>query len=489
MPRFSLFRAVLFRPRKPHALAPPPGGRLFGLALIALGVGLLAAASAPLLVGAQTAPFRPHDPGVRGGDPGAGGAFDTLTPDQLTFFNDGLERFKEIDSVSGTIAGEDGIGLGPRFNMNSCAGCHAQPAPGGSSPVTNPQINVATLHGATNQIPSFITANGPVREVRFIKNPDGSADGGVHDLFTIAGRSDAPGCTDSVIQQPNFAGNFANGNVIFRIPTPTFGNGLIAGIQDATLQANVKSNPSVKSALGISGHLNREGNTGTVTRFGWKAQNKSLAIFSGEAYLVEQGVSNELFTQERGEPGDNGVAERTEPPVKCLFNGTPEDHTNFLPASGTDAMSDLQGFALFMQLTAPPQQRLPLSASEANGQVLFNRIGCGMCHTPQLTTGPSPIAALNSQPVNLFSDLAVHNMGSGLADNVSQGNAGGDEFRTAPLWGLGQRVFFLHDGRTTDLNQAILAHASNGSEANRVIRNYLNLGSGEQDIINFLRSL
>jgi CxxC motif-containing protein (DUF1111 family) len=467
MPRFRLFWAAFWLPC------------LFAVALVA-------AASAPMLVGAQSAPtFHPRDPGVRGGDPGAGGALDGVSSDQLAFFNAGRDTFNEVDSVSGTIAGEEGVGLGPRFNMNSCAGCHAQPAVGGSSPLTNPQLTVANLHGATNQIPSFITANGPVREVRFVKNSDGSADGGVHDLFTIAGRSDAPGCTSAAIQQPNFAANFANGNAVFRIPTPTFGTGLIQAIQDDAIVKNLAAN---RGKMGVFGHVNREGNAGTITRFGWKAQNKSLSIFSGEAYLVEQGVSNELFSQERGEPDDRGIAQRVEPDPACLKNGSPEDQTNFPQAAPTAAMSDVQGFAMFMELSAPPKS-VALSNSAANGQQLFNSIGCNLCHTPQLTTGPSRIAALNLKPVNLYSDLAVHHMGTGLADNVSQGSAVGDEFRTPPLWGLGQRVFFLHDGRTTDLNQAILAHASSGSEANRVINNYLDLGHGEQDILNFLRSL
>jgi CxxC motif-containing protein (DUF1111 family) len=98
--------------------------------------------------------------------------------------------------------------------------------------------------------------------------------------------------------------------------------------------------------------------------------------------------------------------------------------------------------------------------------------------------------------VNLFSDLALHNMGPRLADGVSQGAAAGDEFRTAPLWGVGQRIFFLHDGRTNDLEEAIEAHASNGnsqfgaSEANRVIGNFNNLSErSKQDLLNFLRSL
>ena len=100
------------------------------------------------------------------------------------------------------------------------------------------------------------------------------------------------------------------------------------------------------------------------------------------------------------------------------------------------------------------------------------------------------MAALNHAVANLYSDLAVHNMGTGLADNVTQGGAGPDEFRTALLWGLGQRAFFLHDGRTSDLVQAIQAHSSSGSEANRVVSNFQSLSSSQQqDILNFLRSL
>ena len=114
-------------------------------------------------------------------------------------FTEGQARFKEVDAVAN--------GLGPRFNMDSCAGCHAFPDVGGSSPLSNPQVNVAS---SQNIVPSFITANGPVREVRFVKNPDGTADGGVHDLFTIVGRSDAPsGCTSSILRQPNFAAQAA----------------------------------------------------------------------------------------------------------------------------------------------------------------------------------------------------------------------------------------------------------------------------------------
>jgi CxxC motif-containing protein (DUF1111 family) len=147
------------------------------------------------------------------------------------------------------------------------------------------------------------------------------------------------------------------------------------------------------------------------------------------------------------------------------------------------------GFSLFMEMLDQPKP-VNFNASATNGQAQFNQIGCALCHTPSLTTGKSSISALSNQSANLFSDLLVHHMGTGLADSVVQGNAGGDEFRTAPLWGLGQRIFFLHDGRTTDLVQAILAHASTGSEANGVIKNFNTLSTSDrQDILNFLRDL
>jgi CxxC motif-containing protein (DUF1111 family) len=102
----------------------------------------------------------------------------------------------------------------------------------------------------------------------------------------------------------------------------------------------------------------------------------------------------------------------------------------------------------------------------------------------------SASAALSDQPVNLFSDLLVHHMGRGLADGITQGGAGPDEFRTAPLWGVGQRIFFLHDGRTTNLVEAIEAHRSPASEANKIIERFNWLSTRQQqDIINFLRSL
>src|ERR1700752_4377242 len=106
------------------------------------------------------------DPGVRGGEPGAGGPLPGLSNAELQFFNASKEVFQEVDVVPD--------GLGPRFNLDSCSGCHSQPAIGGSAPAKNPQVGVATASGAKNLLPSFITADGPIREARFVRNPDGS---------------------------------------------------------------------------------------------------------------------------------------------------------------------------------------------------------------------------------------------------------------------------------------------------------------------------
>src|SRR5262245_45784668 len=128
---------------------------------------------------------------------------------------------------------------------------------------------------------------------------------------------------------------------------------------------------------------------------------------------------------------------------------------------------------------------------------LFSSIECDLCHTPQMQTAPAMLSpVLENRPVNLFSDLLVHHMGAGLADDIIQGAAGPDEFRSQPLWGVGQRLFFLHDGRTSDLLVAVKAHYSRApdvypaSEANAVVKNFLKLRRADQQaILDFLRSL
>ena len=439
-------------------------------------------------------PAAPKDPGVRQGAAGVGGTYAVLDTNDAqadalykAFFAAARTRFQEVASVSGQI--EAGFGLGPAFNGNSCAMCHAYPAVGGSSPMVNPQVanNFAHLDGASNPVDlsSIISLNGPVRVVRFVSNADGTADGGVHNLFTIAGRSDAAGCT---LQQPNFAAALAANNAIFRIPTPTFGLGLVEFTPDATLQANLAATASQRAALGIGGTFNTNGNDGTITRFGWKAQNKSLLMFAGGAYNVEEGVTNELFPNERFPAGTS-----TSVIANSTFNATPEDSTNLILAqsgsAASDYSSDIVNFAAFSRMSAPPAPTTS-TPSQLNGQQVFSSVGCALCHTPTLQSGGALYAALSFVTYHPYSDFALHHMGTVLSDRITQGQAGPDQFRSAPLWGLGQRVYFLHDGRTADLLQAINAHSSTGSEANAVIKNFQALTpQNQQDLLNFLRSL
>ncbi|HYB70414.1 MAG TPA: di-heme oxidoredictase family protein, partial [Candidatus Bathyarchaeia archaeon] len=288
--------------------------------------------------------MRARDPGPRTGPNAAGGPIPGLTTNQMALFEAGQATFKEDEGV--------GDGLGPRFNMTSCAGCHAQGGVGGSSPAVNPQVAAATASGARNSVPFFVTANGPVREARFKYNPDGTRDGGVHDLFVISGRVDSTGNASGCnITQENFVVQARANNLIFRIPTPTFGAGLVEEITDSAIVANQAASSSTKSSLGIRGRPHRvplngttnvNGNDGTIARFGWKAQNKSLLLFSGEAYNVEMGISNELFQSERDET------------PSCQFATTPNDTTNPDAVTPSDMLSDIEKFSLFMRFLAPP---------------------------------------------------------------------------------------------------------------------------------------
>ena len=236
----------------------------------------------------------------------------------------------------------------------------------------------------------------------------------------------------------------------------------------------------MKHVLGIGGH---PGGPGGAGRFFWKGQGTGLLVIAAGAYQNEVGVTNELVSQE------------SDPTPGCQFNPLPEDRFNPQAATVIDALPDFVKIAGFAHFSAPPTP-IPDTPSIAAGRTLFAHIGCALCHTPSLQTGASPHPALRGQTATLYSDLALHRMGPGLADGLVQGNAGPDEFRKAPLWGLGQRIFFLHDGRTTDLLEAITAHASQGdtnyppSEANAVIGAFNGLlEQQKQDLLDFLRAL
>jgi hypothetical protein len=486
------------------------------------------------------------DPGVRQGPPGAGAALPHLTDIELAMFNEGLQRAIQLEGVcddcsdvtlgsltdltkANLVTQTNSSGLGVRFNGDQCTVCHNQPALGGSGGfmVPNPQDPpnqhqhpenpmfrlIPHRKGATNSVPSFIEQFGPIREVRFAKKPDGTPDGGVHQLFSVVGRSDVfppgqPGiCSAEALPPTDFETQFKNGNTRFRIPLQMFGLGILDGIQDREILGRHNATEGIREALGIHGIPNRSGNDGTITRFGWKAQNKSIMIFSGEAYNVEMGVTNDLFPQATDE-SPACTADKSEP--NDIFRSDRFDDRNQAFSNPLHELPDWQMFAIFMRFLDAPQP-VPFSPSAQHGQQLFGTgpsnpgIGCFACHTPTMVTPPqSETHALESLTVHPYSDLLIHHMGEGLADDITQGLASGDMFRTTPLWGLGQRIFFLHDGRTSDLLQAIQAHHSPGedcdnsrhspcygpSEANGVIRRFNALSeTDKQAILDFLRSL
>jgi CxxC motif-containing protein (DUF1111 family) len=484
-----------------------------------------------------------------------------------------------VFSATATVTPPSGAttitGLGPSFNALSCLGCHSEPTVGGASPgfvtvngnlerttvipgipftsvLQNPEFIAAGADGATNTLPCFIVSpssastgcgiplgdfptenfsDGPVVEVRFpmgfassaTPNVDPVMKGAVADLFTFTGRSDenAPGCT--IGQEPITAQNLA-GNAIFRTPTPTFGLGFVENTPELTLLANLAANGAAKASFHIAGTFNRSGNDQTITRFGWKAQNKSLMIFAGEASNVEMGVTNELFPNER----------TTGSGSNCTPNPQPEDEillTTTSPGDASQISSVVQNNAVFMRLNGAPSQCdytstvngsgapvcLPLTpgGNALKGQCFFGTsisttatncaaitggrpaygIGCVLCHSDRLTTANSQQSGLANTTYAPYSDFAIHAMGSD-GDGVTQGNAGPTQFRTAPLWGAGQRFFFLHDGRDINLDHAVRDHCPNGdtsatpNESCDVINQYKALPVADQTfILEFLRSL
>jgi hypothetical protein len=494
--------------------------------------------------------FAQRDPGVRGGIQNTGGGLQqkgipiphpplisphpttgaTVNEAERLSFEEGILRAGQLESTCDACAdvtdGSPVIGLGeldpmfPQFHTNSnglgarhnadqCFVCHGQPSLGGSGgfivpnpgnglpkQAENPQFGlVPHRYGRLNTIPSFEHQFGPIREVRFKYKADGTADGGVHQLWTVRGSTNDKTIPNCALTQPDFETEAKAGNLAFRIPLQMLGLGLMESIQDREILAQHDATAGPRGSLGITGHPNRSGNDGTITRFGWKAQNKSITIFAGEAYNVEMGITNEAFPTATEEDPDCQGPEKPEPNDVVRTDAT--DNKNQAFDNPLHILPDWQQFQILMRFTDGPAPAANPSESAQRGRTLFAEVGCALCHTPQMQTAPvMNSAVLQNRPVNLFSDLFVHHMGSKLADDISQGQAAGDEFRSTPLWGVGQRIFFLHDGRTSDLLQAIQSHSSPASskypasEANGVVRKFSQMSPADkQAILDFLRSL
>ena len=369
-----------------------------------------------------------------------GGPLPNLTTAETALFNGGQQNFIKLwDPVHG---------LGPVFTNSGCANCHGRPVTGGNSP------QKITLFGTTNLDGSFnplTNEGGPLLQPNSISR--------FQPVCILPGES-IP--TDATI-------------VGQRMSPPTFGSGLINSIDESAILAN-----AVDKGMGIHGVANMvldENGQTKVGRFGRKAQFADLVQFTSEALTHDLGITSPLLPEDlpQGQPI----------PPTCAVAPQPND------AGGKQLIAIFH----FVEYLAPSTPGTP----NLNGQTVFNSIGCALCHLPSYTTAQSvkvaldlsgrtlTSKALSNQPVNLYSDLLLHDMGPGLADNIPQGLATGSQWRTTPLWGLSLRTQYLHDGRTTDLTTAIQDH---GGEAAGVIQTFNTLSASDQaDLLSFISSL
>lgn len=368
------------------------------------------------------------------GPPPLGGPLAGLTQAELSDFNEGRTAFLENEGPPD--------GLGPVFNGTSCVNCHAAGAPGGAS--ANLGVSVVTRIGAmvNGQYSDLVERGGPVLQARSLRqfNPN----------YPIPG--------EVVPREAQFVSR--------RITTPLFGAGLIEAIPDSTILAL----QNVQQPDGVRGVANMvtDPETGEVHvgRFGWKSQHASLKGFAGDAYLNEMGITSPVFPHENLPQGNN-IPPGADPVPD------PEDEG-----------VDVGALTNFMKLMAPPP---PGIVRTRLGIGVFMTLKCNACHVPSMRTGFSPVASLRDKTVSLYSDLLLHRMGQPLADGIRQGQAVGDQWRTAPLWGLRFRPFLLHDGRATSVDQAIRLH---GGEAQASRDRYTKLSPGDRTLLmSFLTSL
>ena len=326
-----------------------------------------------------------------------------LSATEKTDFATGRAEFVNVETPEG--------GLGPIFNDVSCVACHFQGGVGGGSRV------VVTRFGRVTDgvFDPLVELGGPLLQRQAI----------------------APAFLETV---PATATVVAR-----RMTTPLFGAGLIEAIPDATLTAlaDVAKPDGVRGKAALVKDV-VSGET-RVGRFGWKAQVATLQAFSADAYLNEMGITGRFFPVENAPNGDLSLlvaADKVLDPEDAVADGVTK--------SDSDVAAD------FMRLLAPVPP-LAGAASGTLGGTVFREVGCVVCHVPSLKTGPSSIAALANKTVSLYSDLLLHDMGK-LGDGIAQPPATMTEMRTAPLWGLRVRDRYLHDGRASTLDMAILAH-------------------------------
>ena len=381
-----------------------------------------------VLVLSRSAPLAQQP--VSPGDPLPG-----ITPAEFEEFRLGLEDFLEVESAE--------EGLGPAYNGTSCAGCHSVPAVGGIAPVTTVRAGIRD-------------SNGNFRDI----DP---ARGSLFQLFSIP----THGCQSVIPPEANV--------IERRVPIPLFGAGLVEAIPDATLLA--LEDPLDADGDVVSGRAalitDRASGDLRVGRFGWKAQIATLLEFSGDAYRNEMGITNDLFPEEL-------TFNLTELQLRlCDPIPEPED----IPELGTGRRG-IDNFEAFMKFLAPPA-RGPLTEQVTAGEQVFQSVGCAACHIPTLTTGADVNPLFDRRPVPQFSDLLLHDIGTG--DGIRQAAGEPDEIRTPALWGLRFRRPLLHDGSAATILDALVRH---GNEAHGAKDQVVGLSSGDlAALMAFLDSL
>jgi CxxC motif-containing protein (DUF1111 family) len=339
---------------------------------------------------------------LRPGDPLPG-----ISPVEFSDFRLGLEDFTEVETAE--------EGLGPAYNGTSCGVCHNLPAIGGSG------VMLEMRAGYRDDSEGLRALNA-------------AGDTLMH-MFSTPNHT----CQAVLPGEANV--------VARRTPIPLFGAGLVEAIPDETLLA--LDDPLDRNRDGASGRAalitDLVSGTRRVGRFGWKAQHATLLAFGADAYRNEMGITNDVFPLEYA----FGVPESQM--RLCDPRPDPEDRRD--PVTGRRGIDNFEAFMRFLA----PVERAVVDETVRAGERVFTVIGCTACHVPSLTTGPSSHPAFNRKPVPLFSDLLLHDVGTG--DGIRQGAAEPEEIRTPALWGLRFRRPLLHDGSAATLEDGIGRHS------------------------------
>jgi CxxC motif-containing protein (DUF1111 family) len=373
--------------------------------------------------------------GVTQGAPPIGAPLAGITPPEFSEFRLGLDDFTEVETAE--------EGLGPAFNGTSCAVCHSVPAIGGGGVILEVRAGYRDEGGAASAL-------------------NETGDTLIHMLSTPS-HSCQPLIPDDV-------------NVIARrAPIPLFGAGLVEAIPDETLLA--LEDPEDRNRDGVSGRAAVVVDVATglrrVGRFGWKAQHATLLAFGADAYRNEMGITNDLF------PSESAFGVSVSQMRLCDRIPDPEDRPD--PATRRRGIDNFESFMKFLA----PISRSGIDDTTLAGERTFSAIGCAHCHLPRLTTGASSNPLFDRKPVPLFSDLLLHDVGTG--DGIRQADAAASEIRTPALWGLRVRRPLLHDGSAATITDAIARHRG---EAETARRGYERLTPEDREqLLVFLRSL